>query len=238
MFDKRSTESEIVDDLTLDHVDLVRNLHEIEMTNRWFGSSNTFVNALDRIYKKIRPTSQQPIVLADLGCGSGDLLRLAHNWSKTKKAKFNIIGYEANPNIVEQAQALSKHYPSISYQQKDIFCKDFADLRFDIVTMSSFCHHLQDEQLIKLLQQLRSQTKVAIVINDLHRHWLPYLTIKLVTKLLNFTTLARHDGPTSVLRGFQKSDFIHILESANISHYTLQWSWAFRWQLIIWCDSN
>ena len=235
MFKNRSTEKELLDDVTHNHKDLIRNLHEIEFTNRWFGSSHTFISSLDRIHKK-NPEyfKNRTIDIVDLGCGGGDLLRLAQAWTRTKKINANLLGLDVNPYIVQQAQSLSTHFPSIEYQQLDIFSDDFKKLHFDIVTLNSVCHHMTDEELINLLQQLQTQTKVAIVINDLQRHWLPYLGIKLVSKLLNFSSYGQQDGPISVLRGFQKKDLLQIMHNAK--NYDLRWTWAFRWQVIIWCE--
>lgn len=237
MFKQRSKEKELMDDLTLSDVELIQNLHEIQSTNRWFGSRQTIISALDKIYKKIPSLQQQNVLLTDLGCGGGDLLRDAKDWARNKKVNIKLLGVDANPFITEHAKCLSKHY-DISFETIDIYSESFKKLKFDIVMLNSFCHHFNDNDLSNLIKQLQKQTKHAIIVNDLHRHWLSYFGIKLLANILNFSSLGKHDGPQSVLRAFRKTELAKLMELASIENYQLKWSWAFRWQLIIWCQQS
>ncbi len=107
-------------------------------------------------------------------------------------------------------------------------------MRFDIVCLNTFCHHLSDTDLIKLLKQLEIQTSTAIIVNDLHRHWIAYLSITWISRLLNFSYLAKHDGPLSVLRAFRKRELIDLIKLADFNCYRIRWRWAFRWEVILW----
>lgn len=237
MFNHRSNQKELLDDFELDDVELVKNLHEIEFTNRWFGSRHTLVNALDKIYRRYRKTltNNEKIIFGDLGCGSGDLLRVTKEWSRTKNIKAKYLGFDANAAITKYAYQLTNQHPDINYHHVDVFDNKFKQYQFDVVTLNSFCHHLGEQDLIKLITQLKQQTKLAIVINDLHRNWFSYYGIKIIANLMHFSDYGKHDGPTSILRSFKKRDFISLMQSMNINHYDLRWTWAFRWQLIIWC---
>ncbi len=235
MFDQRSSKKELMDDLTLEDVELIKNLHEIQVTNRWLGSRHTLINALDKIYRKRRKDlKNRKITIADLGCGSGDLLRVAHEWARVKQLPVDLIGLDGNSFIIQEAVKLSAHYPSIQYHKANVFT-NLKDYQFDIVTLNTFCHHLSDNELIKLISELQTITTTAIVINDLHRHRLAYYGIKLLSHALQFSAIGKHDGPTSVLRAFSKDDLVHLMKTMKIKNYELCWQWAFRWQLIIWC---
>jgi hypothetical protein len=74
---------------------------------------------------------------------------------------------------------------------------------------------------------------VGIVVNDLHRHWLAYHAIKILTRLFSKSAMVKYDAPLSVLRGFTRGELADILKKAGIVQYTLKWKWAFRWQIII-----
>ena len=77
---------------------------------------------------------------------------------------------------------------------------------------------------------------MAVVINDLHRHWLAYHSIKWLTRLLGGSYLVRHDAPLSVARAFRRADWVALLARAGITQYELRWRWAFRWQVILRCS--
>ena len=84
-----------------------------------------------------------------------------------------------------------------------------------------------------LLRQWQAQAQVAVIINDLHRHWLAYHSIKWLTRLLGGSYLVRHDAPMSVARAFRRADWVALLARAGITAYELRWRWAFRWQLLL-----
>lgn len=72
--------------------------------------------------------------------------------------------------------------------------------------------------------------------NDIHRHPLAYHSIKLLTDLFSQSAMVKFDAPLSVLRAFSKNELNDILQRAGITDFSLNWKWAFRWQLIIRTD--
>lgn len=235
MFSQRSGEKELVDDLALDDPALTRNLQELEAVNQWLGGKTTLISALDKVCRQpSRLLEAETIVIADLGCGGGDLLRAVHAWAKAKQLSVELIGIDANPYMVRYAIENSRTFSKIQFKTANVLSDEFKTMRFDIVCLSTFCHHLSDTDLIRLLKQLETQTSTAIIVNDLHRHWIAYLSIKWISRLLNFSYLARHDGPLSVLRAFRKRELIDLIKRAGIDCYRIRWRWAFRWEVILW----
>lgn len=74
MFNQRSEQKELMDDLAADQQELRQNLLEIEKINRWSGSKKTLICALRFLYKKFPDYFHtNRLTIADLGCGGGDL---------------------------------------------------------------------------------------------------------------------------------------------------------------------
>ncbi|KAA9333279.1 methyltransferase domain-containing protein [Hymenobacter busanensis] len=226
----RSSKPELMDDLTLATDALRQNLDELEIINTRLGGYAPVLDALQRL----RPAFAAESVLrvADIGCGGGDMLRRMAQWARRRGQKLELIGIDANAFMLEYAAAKSVSYPEISYQQADVFAPAFQAQRFDIVSASLFCHHFSDEELVALLQGWGRQATGYVIINDLHRHWLAYHSIKWLTRLLGGSHLVRHDAPLSVARAFTRADWERLLARAGIEHYRLRWRWAFRWQLV------
>ena len=220
-----------MDDLTLATEALRQNLDELETINTWLGGYAPVLDALARLRPRLPPG--RPVSLADLGSGGGDTLRHVARWARKKAMPMDLIGIDANPFVLEYAAAKSRDYPEITYQPFDIFSPEFQAQPYDVVTCSLFCHHFTDEELVTLLRQWQQQARVAVVINDLHRHWLAYHSIKWLTRLLGGSYLVRHDAPLSVARAFRRADLVQLLARAGLQNYELRWRWAFRWQLII-----
>jgi SAM-dependent methyltransferase len=235
MFSKRSAEKELMDDLALDDAALTRNLQELEAVNHWLGARTTLIRALDEVCRRDpRLLDGRTVTIADLGCGGGDLLRAVHEWADAKPLAVELVGIDANPFMVRHAAERSRAFSEIRFETANVLSDAFKTMRFDIVCLNTFCHHLSDADLIKLLKQLETQTASAIIVNDLHRHWIAYLSIKWISRLFDFSYLARHDGPLSVLRAFRKRELIDLIELADFDRYRIRWRWAFRWEVILW----
>jgi len=219
-----------MDDLTLATEALRQNLDELETINTWLGGYQPVLDALARL--RGRFPDGQPLRVADLGSGGGDTLRHVARWGRQHGVQLQLTGIDANPFMLDYAMAKSRDYPEISYRQLDIFSPEFQAQPYDVLTCSLFCHHFTDEELVPLLRQWQRQAQVAVVINDLHRHWLAYYSIKWLTRLLGGSYLVRHDAPLSVARAFRREDWVKLLAQAGITTYELRW--AFRWQLVIW----
>ncbi|MBF9219716.1 methyltransferase domain-containing protein [Hymenobacter ruricola] len=231
MLNERASGPELMDDLTLASDALRHNLDELETINTWLGGYAPVLDALNRL--RPRFPAGRALRVADLGSGGGDTLRQIARWARKQDLRVELVGIDANEFMLEYAAGKSREYPEISYQQFDIFSPEFQAQPYDVLTCSLFCHHFTDEELVTLLRQWQQQAGVAVVINDLHRHWLAYHSIKWLTRLLGGSYLVRHDAPLSVARAFRRADWVALLARAGITKYELRWRWAFRWQLIL-----
>lgn len=232
MFKNRSVEHEIMDDLEGGGTDMDQALRELEIINLLLGGNQVSINGL-KILLKEHKEKQKPVRIADIGCGGGDLLKLMADWGRKKGFVFELVGIDANPNVIEYAKKNTKDYPEISYQKINIFSEDFRKQQFDIVHCCLFFHHFKDNELIDLFSNFKKQAQFGIIMNDLHRHWLAYYSIKIITAVASKSAMVKHDGPVSVLRAFKKEEVKDILYAAGISNYLLKWKWAFRWQLVV-----
>lgn len=220
-----------MDDLNLASDALRRNLDELETINTWLGGYGPVLQALDHL--RPRFPAGRPLRLADLGSGGGDTLRHIARWARRRHVAVELVGIDANAFMIDYARNKARAYPEISFQQQDIFSPEFQRQPFDILTCSLFCHHFSDDNLVRLLAQWQAQAKVAVVINDLHRHPLAYYSIWLLTRLFRGSHLVQNDAPLSVARAFRRHDWQQLLRQAGLSAYSLRWRWAFRWQLIL-----
>lgn len=230
-FNHRSQELEIMDDLACSGEVVHQTLRELEIINRWLGGNKVTLEGI-RILLKKRP-SWDRVTIADLGCGGGEMLKLIARWAKENDLMPELTGIDANPNIIAFAAEHSKDHPEIAYFAHDVFSGEFKKKEFDIVLATLFTHHFSDLQLIDLLKTLSHQARIGIVINDIHRHWLAYHAIRLLTALFSRSAMVRFDAPLSVLRAFRRRELENLLAEAGIENYILRWKWAFRWQLII-----
>src|SRR6478752_6473956 len=163
MFEKRSEEAELMDDLQLSNDDLRRNLDELETINYWLGGHKVVLQALEKLLPELQK-SDRPITIADVGCGGGDMLREIAKWARRKNLSVVLTGVDANNFMLQYAAPKLQNFPEIKLAQHDIFAEDFRNQRYDIITCSLFFHHFPDETLAKMLRQLHGQANVAVII--------------------------------------------------------------------------
>lgn len=170
--------------------------------------------------------------ILDVGCGGGQFaMQLGKEFPHA-----DITGVDISSKAIEFANTrlMETHLKNVKFETSDENLS-FPSNSFDIVTSTLVCHHLNDEQLINFLKQSYRIARHAIVINDLHRHWLAYSGFSLIAGLFFPNRLIYHDGLLSIKRAFKKSEWIGYLKAAGIplEHCSISWHWAFRWVLSI-----
>jgi 2-polyprenyl-3-methyl-5-hydroxy-6-metoxy-1,4-benzoquinol methylase len=220
-----------MDDLEFQDEILFQTLRELDFINKWLGGNVVSLNAVKKVWASFPKTQELSIV--DLGCGSGEMLRLIARCAKKENRKVLLKGIDANPNVVRYGRSILSNSENLQFETLNIKSGEFQKQNFDIIIATLFFHHFTDEELVNLLFSLKKQTKVALVVNDINRHPLAYYSIKWLTSLFSRSSMVKYDAPLSVLRGFKAGEFRSILEKAGIRSYSLKWRWAFRWQLIV-----
>ncbi|PTB91703.1 SAM-dependent methyltransferase [Marivirga lumbricoides] len=186
---------------------------------------------LNTVKKELRKNGEQPLSIADLGCGSGEMLKRIAIRARKHHISVSLMGFDANPNVISYAREHCEEFPEIEFYEENILEQEFQNRKFDLLLCTLFLHHFTEEQLITLTSQFKGQAK-KVIINDLHRHWFAYYSILWITKLFSKSPMVQNDACLSVWRSFRKKDWQQILDKANIKSYTLVWRWAFRWKLI------
>lgn len=225
---QRSDEEELMDDLLCEGPVVDQTLAELDVINRLLGGNQISLHA----FKALLKNRTEPIHLVDLGCGSGDLMKVMADLCRKQGIKASFTGIDANPNIVAYAEEHTKNYPEISYRCLNILDEAFQEIQCDVIHACLFCHHFTSEQLSQLFGTFKQMASEKVIINDLHRHPLAYYSIKWLTHWFSKSDMVKNDAAMSVSRGFKRQELLEILKNAGIEMAQLSWAWAFRWKLI------
>ena len=188
-FDHRSQDAEIMDDLHCAGEVVDQTLRELEIINRRLGGNQVTLNGIQLLLKN--NPRKSTISIIDLGCGGGDMLKFVAVWGKKNNIKTRLTGIDANPNIIAFALSHSKDYPEISYETTNIFSEEFRKRKFDIALATLFTHHFLDHELVDILTTLQHQVHLGIVINDIHRHWFAFHSIRLLTQFFSKSAMVK-----------------------------------------------
>lgn len=227
-FSKRNLVPEKMDQPGVPDHEIHQALRELETINIYLGGYKVIFDAL----KKVK-WSNDVTTIMDLGCGGGDMLRAIAKWARKKKKKVRLIGIDWNPVMTGFASEHSKDYPEITFKTMNIFDDALLNEKADITMNSLFCHHFTNHEISTLVKRMYQLSSQAVIINDLHRNWFAYYSIKVITAMFSKTYLVKYDGPVSVARSLFRDEWEIVLTNAGIKKYSLKWMWAWRWQIII-----
>lgn len=226
MFSHRSREKELLDSDNIPTKDLYRNLDELDFINHWLGGYSVSFDAL----KKLLLKGKNPH-LVDIGCGGGDTLKRIQNWADLNGISLELTGIDLKETCIRYCK--EKHQNSrIRFIEDDYRNIGNHISKVDIIHACLFCHHLSEAEIIDLLK-FSVQNKAILVINDLHRHWLAWASIRLLTRLFSRSYLVKNDAPLSVLRGFSAKEWKAMIEKSGVKKAEIRWKWAFRHQIIV-----
>ena len=226
---QRTDKEELMDDFSIGG-DLLRDtLNKLENINRWLGGNKVTVNGLKGVL--LNHPKEQEITIVDIGCGHGDILRDVAKFGRKNRYNFKLIGIDANPTAIVYANELSTDFPELSFETQDIFSAEFKNRKFDVVLATLFLHHFKEPELVSFLKNMLKQTKIGIVVNDLHRNKLAYYLFLLLSIFIS-NKMIIEDGLTSVLRGFKRKDLKEMSKKINVKPI-VSWKWAFRYLWIL-----
>ena len=221
IFSHRSYQKELLDQDFIPFADIKQNMKELDFINKWLGGHKITIDAF-----KYLATGKNKISLCEIGCGGGDNLSAIYRWCRKKNIELDITGIDIKEECINYAIS-QKRIPGANWIICD-YKEVFFDTKPDIIFSSLFCHHFTDEELIFQLNWMKQNSKVGFFINDLHRNFLAYYSIKFLTQLFSKSYLVKNDAPLSVARGFSNSDLVNLCTRAGAPHASVSWKWAFR----------
>jgi SAM-dependent methyltransferase len=226
-FLNRSYKKELLDGEDIPFADLRQNMRELDFINTYLGGHSITIHGFRQLLQ-----TRQHITVCEIGCGGGDNLLAIYNWCIKNKIAIQLTGIDNNSDCVAIATACLPA-PQATFIAADYKTVDFTDHKPDIIFSSLFCHHFSNDELVYMLDWMYKNAQLGCFINDLHRHFLAFYSIKILTSLFSKSYLVKNDAPLSVERGFTKKEWIDLLEQSGIASYSITWKWAFRWLITV-----
>ena len=197
---------EHLDDPRTDPTLRERSLRDVRRANTLLGGAWAVLRELRRHL----PCLGRAATLLDVGTGLADIPAKARRMAAARGVTLTTFG-------VDEAETLAR----VSRGLLDgAVCADarrlpFADASVDVVICSQVLHHFEDAEIPIVLAELSRVARRLVVVSDLRRSWLAAAGFWLVTWPLGFHPVTRHDGVTSVLRGFTSSELARHAATAT-----------------------
>jgi len=174
---------------------------------------------------------ESPKSILDVGCGGGSFTRLLA--LKYSTATVTGIDFSKDAICFANNQLAKKPIRNLKFEVPSTLELEKPEKSVDVITTTLVCHHMNDEELIDFLKRAKKIAIKSIIINDLHRHPLAYLSYSIIAPFAFRNRLITNDGLLSIRRSFIKKEWVSYLEKAGIEHYTIKWKFPFRWIITI-----
>ena len=218
VFDKRINDLERIDtgDYTPEEYETF--LGEIAFINRYFGDKRALEKSLLR---EIAVSDLRKFSVLDVGCGSGELLRIIAEFASSTRREAHLIGIDLNSISSSVTKTESREFPEIRSVRGDAFELPFADDAFDYAISSLFFHHLLDEQIPIVLNEMSRVSRRGVCVIDLHRDPIAYVGYKVLCFVFRISELVRHDGALSIRKGFRTAELARLATAAGLIDHSV-----------------
>jgi 2-polyprenyl-3-methyl-5-hydroxy-6-metoxy-1,4-benzoquinol methylase len=190
-------------------------LRSLEQINRWLLGYRPTLAWLERLPPALRHGLRHPLRILDVGSGGGDLLRQVARWAQRRSIAVELTGIDLNPYAARAAAESTPKQLAITWLTGNAL--EYRPQKpVDIVVSSLVAHHLEDCEIVALLQWMEANAQLGWFINDLERSEWSCRMFELLEKLSTWHRFVRHDGPASFRRALRKEDWARMLTAAQV----------------------
>ncbi len=227
----RSKEQELMDNPLIEEKALKTALSDVSRVNKMLGGNAITIKAVHKLVSNHGHNKE--LVILDLGCGDGEMLRGIANFFRKKNKKVKLIGLDLNEKSLSYAKTLSISYPEITFVNLNLLEIDETQFNCDIIICTLTLHHLSCEEIKNVMKKSVKLASVGVIINDLQRSVLAYYLFKIFSLFFIKGYVAKNDGLVSIKRGFRKAELVTYASNIGLKKYRIDWKWAFRYRWVI-----
>jgi ubiquinone/menaquinone biosynthesis C-methylase UbiE len=188
-----------------------RSLRFLRRVNRLLGYTRSTLHHLERFSRGWRPDA--PIRILDVATGSADVPRAIVRWAERRAFDVNVVGVDLHATTAAAAHAATRDDPRIRIVRANVLALPFDAGSFDYATTSLFLHHLDDDDVVRVLAAMSRVARRGIIAGDLLRRRRAYAWITLFTRFSN--PIVRCDGPASVAQAFTRDEILALRDRAG-----------------------
>ena len=200
---------EILDDPATPAAVRVRSMSDVVRANALFGGMRSALRGLSDVLLQLPAHA----TLLDVGTGLADIPAAAIRDAERRGRSLTVIGLDTSFEVLSRARARASAVVAADASRLPIRAASV-----DVVTCSQLLHHFREAEAAALIAELQRVSRGWVVISDLRRSWVAAAGFWIASLALGFHPVTRHDGVTSVLRGFTEPDLrLRIVRATGVA---------------------
>ncbi len=210
--DRLTGVAELLDGPLDDEAALVANLLDLARINRLTGGTRLSERAIEAL----GPTT----TILDVGTGAADIPMRLLARAAAHGQPLSITAIDSRPEVLAAAVAARpaiEHVAGLVLAIADGRGLPYPDDAFDVAHASLVLHHLEPNEVIAFLVELRRVARNGVVINDLIRSRPNWIGAWLLLHAIARGRYTRHDGPLSVRRAYTRDELAGLIADAGLT---------------------
>lgn len=213
-----------MDDPDVDRAELARSLAYIRGVNRRLGGHAALLGPLEQWSASWPASGSGPATLLDVATGSADLPLAACAWARREGRDLRVTGIDLHEGTLAEARRFVQDEPHITLEQGDALTIEdrYGPGSFDYVHAGLFLHHLDEDDIVRVLRGMWRVARRGVIWNDLVRSRVGLAVAHLMT--VGRPAIIRHDARASVRAGFTKREALELARRAGWAGARHQWN--------------
>ena len=198
-------------------------LDDLWRINRWLGGVSSSLHLLLRFL-----AGRRSVRVLEVGAGDARLAGRLRLMLQRRGIEADFFVLDRRHSHLLSGQPARNLHPVAAHALALPFRRE----SFDVVTCNLLFHHFSGDDALRFLRSLAAVSRDAVLINDLERHWLPYLFIRF-TPWFTRNWMSRHDGAASVRQAYTRPELAQLAASAGFTDFEVCRLVPFRLSLIV-----
>jgi ubiquinone/menaquinone biosynthesis C-methylase UbiE len=210
--DRLTGASELLDGPLDDSAALDGNLRDLARINRLTGGTRLSVRAIDAF--------GDVTTILDVGTGGADIPMTLLARARAAGRPLAIAATDSRPEILaaaRRARPAIDRANGLELGVADGRRLPYPDRSFDVAHASMVTHHLEPDEVVAFLRELRRVSRRGVVVNDLVRGRRFWLGGWLIVHAIATSRYTRHDGPLSVRRAYSRPELRAMVAVAGLT---------------------
>lgn len=209
----RDRQDEWMDQPDLDAALHAQALAGLERVNRISGSARSIWRPIVEL-AQVMP--ERPLRVLDVASGGGDIAIAIKQIADRTGVPVEVTGCDLSETAVEYAAERSERLGvDVSFLQCNAIDGGLPG-GFDAVCTSLFVHHLEADQIVRLLRSMAAASTGRVIVNDLVRSTFGYVLAKWGIRLLTRSKVCHVDAPLSVKAALTIPEILGYVDAAGL----------------------
>lgn len=212
---------ELLDGPLDDPVELAANLRDLRRVNRWLFGARLSIRAV----RTVRPVDRRVVRLLDVGTGSADIPLALLADAGCRGRALEVVAVDGRAEVIDAARTLDPaldRTAGLTLEVSNGRSLPFDDNAFDVAHASLVVHHLEPDEAVSLLAEMR-RVATVVVVNDIVRSRRVWLGASILARIATRNRLSRNDAPLSVRRAYTEPELRLMLRAAGLDPTRSRW---------------